>query len=134
MRRLEEQRHVSTAAAIEKSGTADTMGGQKSGPALAGPAAPATTALRPTRQTISYYQNIMKILYAKYHFVCHVGQHLKIKKKTMCSEMVKNRPKKCKMCSIYGSSARCHDNTCGINEELVLVFKRGNVAVLGIVF
>ena len=28
-----------------KSGTADTMVGQKSGPALAGPAAPATTAL-----------------------------------------------------------------------------------------
>ena len=45
MRRLEEQRHVSTAAAIEKSGTANTMVGQKSGPALAGPAAPATTAL-----------------------------------------------------------------------------------------
>ena len=39
------QRQVSTAAAIEKSGTADTMVGQKSGPALAGPAAPATTAL-----------------------------------------------------------------------------------------
>ena len=35
----------STAAAIEKSGSADTMVGQKSGPALAGPAAPATTAL-----------------------------------------------------------------------------------------
>ena len=46
MRRLEEQRHVSTAAAIEKSGTADTMVSQKSGPALAGPAAPATTALK----------------------------------------------------------------------------------------
>ena len=45
MRRLEEQRHVSTAAVIEKSGTADTMVGQKSGPALTGPAAPATTAL-----------------------------------------------------------------------------------------
>ena len=45
MRRVEEQRHVSNAAAIEKSGTADTMVGQKSGPALAGPAAPATTAL-----------------------------------------------------------------------------------------
>ena len=48
MRRLEEQtflRQVSTAAAIEKSGTADTMVGQKSGTALAGPAAPATTAL-----------------------------------------------------------------------------------------
>ena len=45
MRRLEEQRQVSTAAAIEKSGTADTMVGQKSGPALAVPAAPATTAL-----------------------------------------------------------------------------------------
>ena len=46
MGRLEEQRHVSTAAAIEKSGTADTMVSQKSGPALAGPAAPATTALQ----------------------------------------------------------------------------------------
>ena len=45
IRRLEEQRQVSTAAAVEKSGTADTMVGQKSGPALAGPAAPATTAL-----------------------------------------------------------------------------------------
>ena len=45
MRRLEDQRQVSTAAAIEKRGTADTMVGQKSGPALAGPAAPATTAL-----------------------------------------------------------------------------------------
>ena len=43
-RRLEEQR-LSTAAAIEKSGTADTMVGQKSGLALTGPAAPATTAL-----------------------------------------------------------------------------------------
>ena len=38
MRRLEEQRHVSTAVGIEKSGTEDTMVGQKSGPALAGPA------------------------------------------------------------------------------------------------
>ena len=45
MRRLEDQRQVSTAAAIEKRGTADTMVGQKSGPALAGPAAQATTAL-----------------------------------------------------------------------------------------
>ena len=45
MRRLEEQRHIGTAAAIEKSGTADTMVGQKSGPVLAGPAAQATTAL-----------------------------------------------------------------------------------------
>ena len=45
IRRLEEQRQVNTAAAIEKSGTADTMVGQKSGPALAGPAAPVTTAL-----------------------------------------------------------------------------------------
>ena len=45
IRQLEEQRPVSTAAAIKQSGTADTMVGQKSGPALAGPAAPATTAL-----------------------------------------------------------------------------------------
>ena len=45
MRRLEDQRQESTAAAIEKRGTADTMVGPKSGPALAGPAAPATTAL-----------------------------------------------------------------------------------------
>ena len=37
------RRQVSTAVAIEKRGTADTMVGQKSGPALAGPAAPATT-------------------------------------------------------------------------------------------
>ena len=36
----------------KKNGTADTMVGQKSGPALAGPAAPATTALhRYTRYT-----------------------------------------------------------------------------------
>ena len=42
---LERQRRVSTAAAIEKCGTADTMVGQKCGPALAGHAAPATTAL-----------------------------------------------------------------------------------------
>ena len=42
---IEDQRQVSTAAAIEKRGTAETMVGQKSGPALAGPAAPATTAL-----------------------------------------------------------------------------------------
>ena len=35
MGRLEDQRPVSTAAAIEKSGTAYTMVGQKSGPALA---------------------------------------------------------------------------------------------------
>ena len=47
MRRLEDQRqvHVSTAAAIEKRGRAETMVSQKSGPAFAGPAAPATTAL-----------------------------------------------------------------------------------------
>ena len=45
MRRLEDQIQVSNAAVIEKSGTADNMVGQKSGPALAGPAAPATTAL-----------------------------------------------------------------------------------------
>ena len=45
MRRFKDERQVSTAVAIEKSGTADTMVGQKSGPALAGPAAPATTAL-----------------------------------------------------------------------------------------
>ena len=35
-----------------------------------------------------------EILYAKYHFVRHVGWHLRIKK--MCSEMVKNRPKSAK--------------------------------------
>ena len=45
MRRLEDQRQVSTAAAIEKRGTADTMVGQKSGLVLAGLAAPATMAL-----------------------------------------------------------------------------------------
>ena len=41
-RRLEEQRHC--CGDRKKSDTADTMVGQKSGPALAGPAAPATTA------------------------------------------------------------------------------------------
>ena len=46
MRRLEEQRQESTAAVIEKKWYPDTMVGQKSGPALAGPAAPATTALK----------------------------------------------------------------------------------------
>ena len=50
---------------------------------------------RPTLRTISYYEIIMKyqpeILYAKYHFVRHVGWHLKIKK--ICSEMAKNRTK-----------------------------------------
>ena len=45
MRLLEEQRQVNTAAAIEKSDTADTMVGQKSGSALAAPAALATAAL-----------------------------------------------------------------------------------------
>ena len=39
---------------------------------------------QPTRRTISYYEIIMKyypeILYAKYHFVRHMGWHLKIKK------------------------------------------------------
>ena len=35
-----------------------------------------------------------EILYAKYHFVRHVGLHLKIKK--MCSEKVKNRRKSAK--------------------------------------
>ena len=50
------------------------------------------------------------ILYAKYHFVGHVGRHIKLK---MCSEMVK-KANKCKMCSINGF--------CRINEVLVLVF------------
>ena len=35
--------------------------------------------------------------------------------------------KKCKMCSTYGSSVRCHGNTCRINEVLVLVFNRGDI-------
>ena len=43
MRRLEDQRQVSKTVGIENSGMAD--GWPKSGPALAGPAAPATTAL-----------------------------------------------------------------------------------------
>ena len=38
----------------------------------------------PTRRTISHHEIIMKyhpeILYAKYHFVCRVGRHLRIKK------------------------------------------------------
>ena len=39
------------------------------------------------------------------------------------------------MCSIYGSSARCHDNVCMINEILVLIFKRGDILLfLGKVF
>ena len=46
----------------------------------------------------------------------------RLKNEKMCSEMVKNRPKKCKMCSIYGSSEHCHDNSCRINDVLVLVF------------
>ena len=37
-------------AAVEKNGRADSMLGQKSGPALAGPAASATTALLPHLQ------------------------------------------------------------------------------------
>ena len=62
MRRLEEQRHVSTAAAIEKSGTADTIVGQKSGPALAGPAAPATTALDHSeiREVVLFHTNLRR--------------------------------------------------------------------------
>ena len=66
-----------------------------------------------------------EILYAKYHFVRHVGWHLKNKK--MCSEMVKTRPKSAKCALIYGSSGRCHGNTCRINEVLVLVFNRGDI-------
>ena len=62
-----------------------------------------------------------EILYAKYHFVRHVGWHLK-----MYSEMVK-KTKKCKMRSIYGSSACCNGNACRINEVLILVFNRGDI-------
>ena len=35
--------------------------------------------------------------------------------------------KKCKMCSTYGSSGRCHGNACRINVVLVLVFNRGDI-------
>ena len=61
-----------------------------------------------------------EILYAKYHFVRRVGWHLKIGQK---------ETKKCRMCSIYGSSGRCHGNACRINEVLVLVFNRGEIHV-----
>ena len=72
------------------------------------------------RRTISYYEIIMKyhpeILYAKYHFVRRVGWHLKIKK---CVQKWSKIDKKCKMCSIYGSSGLCQGNACRINEVLV---------------
>ena len=35
--------------------------------------------------------------------------------------------KKCRMCSIYGSSGRCHGSACRINEVLVLVFNGGDI-------
>ena len=99
MRRLEDQRQESTAAAIEKRGTADTMVGQKSGPALAGPAAPATTALRignnRSQSGFSYFVIKFKVLlicyktcmckqltvqgylrYAYEYYILHVSKHL----------------------------------------------------------
>ena len=83
---------------------------------------------RPTRRTIPYYEIIMKyhpeILYAKYHFVRCVGWHLIILK---CIQKWSKMTQKCKMCSIYGSSGRCHGNACRINEVLVLVFNRGDI-------
>ena len=33
------------------------------------------------------------------------------------------------MCSIYGSSGRCHGNACRINEVLVLVFNSAKCAL-----
>ena len=87
MRQLEEQRHVSTAAAIEKSGMADTMVSQKSGPALAGPAAPATTALTDRDQNrvaffcviLNYSTNFFFFFF--FFFVCVCVCCLKKKKK-----------------------------------------------------
>ena len=39
------------------------------------------------------------------------------------------------MCSIYGSSGRCHGNACRMNEVLVLVFNREEIWLFkGIVF
>ena len=83
---------------------------------------------RPTRRTISFYEIIMKyhseILYAKYYFVRRVGWYLKIKN---VFRNGKKYNKKCKICSIYGSSGHSHGNACGINEVLVLVFNRGDI-------
>ena len=74
MGRLEEQRHVSTAAAIEKSGTADTMVSQISGPALAGPAAPATTALiqQQANKYIKYKMKFALLFFPFYIFREHI--------------------------------------------------------------
>ena len=68
-----------------------------------------------------------EILYAKYHFVRHVGRHLKIKicvqKWSKIDQKVQN-----------GSSTRCSGNAWRINEVLVLVFKRRDIWLfLGIV-
>ena len=65
-----------------------------------------------------------EILHAEYYFVRSVGWHLKLK------NVFRNGPKytkKWRMCSIYGSSGRCHGNACRITEVLVLVFNRGDI-------
>ena len=67
-----------------------------------------------------------EILYAKYHFVRRVGWHLKMKKCVQKWSKIDQKVQNL-MCSIYGSSGRCHGNACRINEVLVLVFNRGDI-------
>ena len=64
-------------------------------------------------------------MYEKYHFVCRVGWHLKIK--NVFDKWSNILPKSENMCSIFSSSLRCHGNACRINEELDLAFKRGDI-------
>ena len=65
-------------------------------------------------------------------FVVRVGRHLKLKNVLRNGQKY---TKKCKICSIYFFSARCHGNTYWINEEFVLVFTRGDIWLfIGIVF
>ena len=67
-----------------------------------------------------------KILYAKYRFARHVGWHLNIKK--MCSEMVKNRPKRAKcVLSMVLLGVAMATLACRINEVLVLVLNKGDI-------
>ena len=64
-----------------------------------------------------------EILFAKYHFVRHVGWHLKIKK---CVQKLSKLDQKVQNV-LYGSSGHCNGNAFRINEVLVLVFNRGDI-------
>ena len=77
---------------------------------------------------ISYYEIIMKyhpeIMYAKYHFVRHVGWHLKIK---ICIQKWAKIDQKVQNVLYLCSSGCCLGNACRINEVLLLVFNRGDI-------